>query len=323
MEQCLVEVVPSKIQYPAAKESTLLDAALANGLFLQHSCKKGQCGVCVAEVLSGLVKNEHGMMVTCGEVLTCCSYAQSNATIKAQYYPQLAQIECKTMPCKVASIQNVADDIIILTLRLPPNAQLQYLAGQYIDLLYDGIRRSYSIANHDSSQGVELHIRLLPNGELSQRLAKVAANQLMRLEGPKGTFFVRQSDHPLIFLAGGTGFAPVKAMVEKLLSEQDARQIYIYWGMSSANRLYTDIAERWASLYSQVTYVPVVSQPDEQWQGRKGLVHEAILQDFEDLAAYHVYACGSQPMLEIAETQLMQHGLIKEHFFKDAFVSSN
>jgi len=232
-----VTIKPANIQYQASTDISLLDAALANKFPLQYSCKKGSCGICVADVMAGLIKNENGEMVSSGTVLTCSSYAQSNVILKANYYAELAAIECLTVPCKIATQHFLTDDIIVLTLRLPPSTQFNYLSGQYIDLIHGSIRRSYSIANAASTtSGIELHIRLLQDGEFSQVLKQSTPNQLMRIEGPKGTFFIRSADSPIIFLAGGTGFAPVKAMVESLLATPLRRDIYIYWGMPALLR---------------------------------------------------------------------------------------
>lgn len=221
-----VDIKPANIQYQSTLGTTLLDSALANKLALQYSCKKGSCGTCSADVLAGLVKNEHGEIVSSGAVLTCTSYAESDVTLQANYYAELADIDCLTLPCKVSAQDYVTNDIIVLTLRLPPTHKFKYLPGQYIDLITGDKRRSYSIANAQStSSGLELHIRLLPDGEFSQVLKEATINQLMRIEGPKGTFFVRNAENPIIFLAGGTGFAPVKAMIEGLLASQSQRDI--------------------------------------------------------------------------------------------------
>ena len=318
-----IKIQPANIQYPASSETTLLDAALASQLSLQHGCKKGICGTCSATVLSGTIKNELGEIVNAGKVLTCKSYALSDATLKATYYPKLANIPCVTLPCKIDQQSFLADDILILTLRLPPTTTFQYLPGQYIDLIAGDVRRSYSIANaHASGQNIELHIHLLSDGALSQILKQSTLNQLLRLEGPKGTFFVRDAANPILFLAGGTGFAPVKAMVEELLANQSARPIYIYWGMPHASSLYTDIATSWAKEYSHVHYVPVISSEDLEWTGRSGLVHQAVMDDFHDLSDYHVYACGSPAMIDAAKNAFIKQGLIAAHFYSDAFVSS-
>ncbi len=318
-----VTIKPANIHYQASADISLLDAALANKFPLQYSCKKASCGICVADVVNGWIKNEHGEVVNSGAVLTCSSYAQSDVILKANYYPELATIECLTVPCKIATQHFVTDDIVVITLRLPPTTTFRYLPGQYIDLIHDDTRRSYSIANAQSTMaGIELHIRLLQDGEFSQILKQSALNQLMRIEGPKGTFFIRNADNPIIFLAGGTGFAPVKAMVESLLASQSRRDIYIYWGMPHSTSLYTGIAKSWEIEFNHLHYVPVISSEDTNWQGRIGFVHQAVLDDFSDLSEYHVYACGSPLMINAAKSAFIAKGLNEAHFYSDAFVPS-
>ena len=318
-----INIQPANIHYQASSDTTLLDAALANKLSLQHSCKKGTCGTCSATVLSGVIKNESGELVNTGAVLTCQSYAQSDVVLKATYYPELADIPCVTLPCKIDQQSFLTDDILIITLRLPPTTPFRYLPGQYIDLIAGGIRRSYSIANTCiEGTRIELHVRLLPEGEFSQVLKHSTLHQLMRLEGPKGTFFIREATNPIVFLAGGTGFAPVKAMVEGLLANKSARQIYIYWGMPRASSLYTDVGKSWTNEYDQVHYVPVISSEDAEWAGRRGFVHQAVLDDFPNLSDYHVYACGSPLMIDAAKNAFITKGLDSAHFYSDAFVPS-
>lgn len=318
-----ITIQPANITYQASNDISLLDAALNHRYPLQYSCKKSSCGICTAEVIAGIVKNEQGDIVNTGSILTCSSYAQSNLILKANYYPELTYIECMTIPCKIATLDFITDDIIVLTLRLPPTVTFRYLPGQYIDLIHGTIRRSYSIANaQPTAAGIELHVRLLPEGELSQVLKQSTVNQLMRIEGPKGTFFIREAENPIIFLAGGTGFAPVKAMVEDLLISQSTRDIYIYWGMPHSTSFYTDIAKSWEIAFDHVHYVPVISSEEMNWQGRRGFVHQAIVDDFSDLSAYHVYACGSSAMINAAKPALITKGLHEACFYSDAFVPS-
>ena len=319
-----IEIQPAGVNYIAAGDDTVLNSAITNKLFLEHSCRKGECGLCAATLLSGSVKNEHGEIVTTGEILTCCSYPTSDLSIKATFYPELATIDCITLPCKVVSVDRVADDIVVLMLRYPSTATFNYLPGQYIDLIYKGVRRSYSIANVQTlAAGIELHIRLIPGGEFSDLLVNGCdVGQLMRIEGPKGVFFIRKADNPVIFLAGGTGFAPIKAMVEELLKNNIARPIHVYWGMVNSLRFYTDVATSWAEKYNHIHYVPVVSGDDVAWTGRKGLVHDAVIKDFHDLSQHHVYACGSPMMISRAKEAFVSHGLNKAHFYADIFVSS-
>jgi CDP-4-dehydro-6-deoxyglucose reductase, E3 len=317
-----ITLMPADVQYTALATDTLLDAALTQNYPLQYSCKKGTCGTCVATVLEGVVMNEHGALIQSGSVLTCSAHAHSDVMLQANYYPELAHITSLTLPCKITDKTWVTEDIVILNLRTPPNTPFHYLPGQYIDLIHGTVRRSYSIANAQStSSGIELHIRLLKDGEFSHIIKNSTLNQLMRIEGPKGTFFVRDSTHPIIFLAGGTGFAPVKAMVEHLLAMESSREIAIYWGMPYAKAFYTDIAQSWADAH-QIHYVPVVSEHDASWTGRTGFVHQAVVDDFQTLHNHHVYACGALVMIDAAKQSFQAKGLPDTHFFSDAFVPS-
>lgn len=319
-----IELQPSGVSFSANAQDTVLNAALSDKKFLEHSCRKGDCGLCTAVVLSGEVKNELGNTVSSGKVLTCSSYPQSDLVLQANYFPELAEIECQTFPCKVVSLVFNTHDLVTLTLRLPPTAQFKYLPGQYIDLIYQGVRRSYSVANAQSvSLGVELHIRLLPEGEFSQLLSSgCEVGTLMRIEGPKGTFFVRKAANPLLFIAGGTGFAPIKAMVEELLHNNTDRMIYVYWGMANAASFYSDCPTQWLKQYDKLHYVPVVSEKDTSWNGRKGFVHAAVLEDFTHLNDFHVYACGSPLMINSAKETFIAKGLDESHFYADIFVPS-
>lgn len=314
-----IEVQPAGVQYKS--ENNLLNDALEQSISLEHSCKTGECGACSAEIISGTVSNENGEIVTAGTILTCQSKALSDVVLKANHYPELADIQVQTVPCKVALFSYPVEDTLIINFRLPPTAKFNYLPGQYLDLSFKGIKRSYSIANAQSiSEGIELHIRHVPSGKMSAALfSGLKTNQLMRVEGPKGTFFVRDDIKPLIFLAGGTGFAPVKAMVEALIEAQDTRQIYIYWGMPSESSLYSDVAERWCHAYSHINYIPVVSGDAPGWLGRTGFVHQAVVDDFNSLDKFQVYACGSALMINAAKVAFEIKGLPSGQFFSDAF----
>lgn len=318
-----VKIQPAGIDYRVSNDDTILNAALTKKLFLEHSCKKGECGQCTATLLSGSVKNKQGSIISTGEILTCSSYPVSDLTIRANFYPDLAEIECVTLPCKIVSRIFYAPDIIILTLRYPSTVKFNYSPGQYIDLIYKGVRRSYSIANTQTSlEGIELHIRLIPGGEFSQLLLNdCEIGQVMRIEGPKGTFFVRKSLSPIIFLAGGTGFAPIKAMVEFLLESNIDRRIHIYWSMACSDDFYTDLPYSWAEKYNNISYVPVVSDDEKVGNGRK-LVYQAVVKDFPELSIYHVYACGSHSMISDAKKLFISSGLNPLNFYADIFVSS-
>ena len=313
-----IKIQPSNVSYQS--ENNLLDDALSQSIPLEHSCKNGDCGVCSAEIISGEILNESAEVVTQGSILTCQSKALSDAILKANYYPELANIKQQTLPSKVSTITYAAEDILILKLRFPPTVQFKYLAGQYIDLIFKGIKRSYSIANAcNNSKEIELHIRKVLNGSMSELLFdNISENQLMRIEGPKGTFFVRDGIKPLIFLATGTGIAPVKAMVEALLESNDKREIHIYWGMRFQSEIYSHELKKYSQMHSHIKFISVLSRECSS-DPKHGYVQDAVLNDVESINSFDVYACGSLTMIEQAKLLFVGKGLSSESFYSDAF----
>ena len=325
-----IQILPSAIEFRAPEHMPILDSALNAGYNLKYSCNNGSCGECKAKVIKGHVDQGNDLDGLSdaerseGYILTCCAKPQSPLILEATYYPELDGIKRVTLPCKVASIDFLTPDIAVIKLRFPPGTKFDYLPGQYIDLIHKATRRSYSIANTQKSyDGIELHIRKVTGGVFSQLVFEdLKQEQLLRLEGPLGTFFVQRSAAPVIFLAGSTGFAPVKAMVESLLEEQTERQISIYWGSQNEAGLYSDVPRQLQEEYSNVHYFPVISGESNNWRGRRGLVHKAVLEDHDSLAAFEVYTCGSQAMIEAARDDFVEHGLNPEHFYSDAFTPS-
>ncbi|MDO6764793.1 FAD-binding oxidoreductase [Agarivorans sp. 1_MG-2023] len=313
-----VEVLPAGISYQS--ENNLLDDAISHSMPLEHSCKTGECGVCSANLISGTVQNEHGNTVTKGQILTCQSKALSDVTLKASYYPELAHLKVQTLPCKVASIDHVTDDIMVLTLRFPPSASFDYLPGQYIELSFKGIKRSYSIANAiTENKELQLQIRQVTNGKMSQLLFDgLNDNQLMRLEGPKGTFFLRENTKPIIMLATGTGIAPIKAMIEQLVSSEDAREVYVYWGMRFKEELYCKELEEISARYGSIHFHPVLSR-EQDWNGEKGYVQNVVCDRFPSLENYEIYACGALEMIDDAKNKFLESNLPANAFHSDAF----
>ncbi|MDE9550839.1 FAD-binding oxidoreductase [Xenorhabdus bovienii] len=320
-----VKLSPSQAKFSAIKNKTILESALESRVVLEYSCKNGSCGMCESLLLAGEVSDEQGHVYQAGDrFLTCqCKPSSDGIIIEAEYYPELIELTKKIVPCKVSSTNTVADEYMIIKFRLPPAASFAFLPGQYINLHYQGIVRSYSIANANIQDGIELHIRRVDNGTMSALLFNdLAINTLMRLEGPMGTFFVRNDVRPIIFLAGGTGFAPVKSMVEKLIQQDSKRDIHIYWGMNNGADFYSDLPIEWEDKHENIHYVPVVSGEDFQWPGRKGFVHEVVMEDFHNLSTFAVYACGSPVMIEAAKADFVKSGLSGKHFFSDAFTIS-
>jgi len=313
-----IEIQPAGVNFFSKNE--ILDDALAQSIPLEYSCKTGDCGMCSAEIISGEVENEVGKIVNSGSVLICKSTAKSDVILKANYFPELIGQKNQTIPCKVACFKFVTDDIVVIRFRLPPTAKFDYLPGQYIDLSFKAINRSYSIAKAKQAlDGVELHIRKVPNGKMSELLFNdLRENQLMRIEGPKGTFFVKASKKPLILIATGTGIAPIKAIVEQLVNDSDKREIHIYWGMQYANELYCKELLVLAVEHQHINFIPVLSKEISE-QNRDGYVQDAVCQDFDLLADYEVYACGSLKMIQDAKNKFLNKQLALEAFHSDAF----
>ena len=326
-----VTVQPSGRQFAVESDETLLDAALRQGLTLPYGCKDGACGACKGKVLSGAVEHGKAQALSdaekaAGLALYCCARARSDLEIECKQIASTSQIPVKTLPARIEKLQKLAPDVIELQLRLPASERLQFLAGQYIDiLLKDGKRRSFSLANapHDDAF-LQLHIRHVPGGLFTEQLfSTMKVRDILRFSGPHGSFYLREdSPKPMILLAGGTGFAPIKAIVEHAIAEKCPRPMHLYWGAKARADLYLPtLPEQWAATHANISYVPVLSEPapEDDWNGRTGFAHRAVLADFPDLSGFQVYACGSPAMIEAAKRDLLAQGLPEEEFFADAF----
>ncbi|MDD2664931.1 MAG: CDP-6-deoxy-delta-3,4-glucoseen reductase [Dechloromonas sp.] len=329
-----ITVQPSGRQFAAEPDETLLDAALRQGLTLPYGCKDGACGACKGKVVEGAV--DHGKAQphalkddekAAGLTLYCCARAQSDLVIECKQVGSTRDIPVKTLPGRIEKLEKLAPDVIELHLRLPASERLQFWAGQYIDILMkDGRKRSFSLANapHDDAV-LQLHIRHVPGGAFTEQVfSTMKLRDILRFNGPHGSFYLREeSAKPVILLAGGTGFAPIKAIVEHAIAENSQRPLHIYWGAKARVDLYQHaLPERWAAEHAHIRYVPVLSgpAPDDGWTGRTGFVHHAVLADFPDLSGYQVYACGSPAMIDNAKRDLVERcGLPAEEFFADAF----
>jgi CDP-4-dehydro-6-deoxyglucose reductase len=335
-----VTVQPSGRQFIVQDDERVLDAALRQGIVLPYGCKNGACGSCKAKVLEGRVEmGPHSPSAlrpgdpAQGFALMCCSEPQSDLVIESRVIAAAGDIPVRKMPCRIASIERAAPDVAVLKLQLPANERLQYLAGQYLEMvLRDGTRRSYSMASapHLAEQ-VELHIRHMPGGRFTDALfgvtqPAVKERDILRFEAPLGTFFLREdSAMPIVMVASGTGFAPIKALVEQAQFKNLACPITLYWGGRRPGDLYrNELCEKWAAELAHFRYVPVVSDalPEDGWSGRTGVVHRAVMEDFPDLSGHRVYACGSPVVVKAAQRDFTQEcGLPEEAFHADAFTS--
>jgi CDP-4-dehydro-6-deoxyglucose reductase, E3 len=313
-------------------DETILEAALKHGYTLPYSCRDGVCGTCKGKVITGQV--DYGTYQestlseaekTAGMALFCCAKPLSNLTIECREVNAVKDIPVKSMPCRVQKLERPAVDVMVLSLKLPASERLQFLAGQYIDISFkDHKPRSFSLANapHDD-EFLELHIRNITGGAFTHHVfEEMKERDILRFRGPLGTFFLREdSEKPIIFVASGTGFAPIKAIIEHALYIGIKRPMHFYWGARKLADLYMlDKARKWET--KGIKFTPVLSDalPEDAWQGRTGFVHQAVLDDYRDLSPYEVYACGAPVVVEAAHCDFTaQRGLPNEAFFSDAF----
>lgn len=330
-----VTIQPSGHQFTVGDDETVLDAALREGFALPYGCRNGACGACKGTVLSGeLDYGQHAPTAlkadekAQGRALFCRAKPLSDLVIEAKEIGAAKDIVVKTLPCRVEKLEKRADDVMVVKIKLPASERLQFLAGQYIDFqLKGGKSRSYSLANppHDDAL-LELHIRHVPGGLFSDQVfSTLKERDILRLKGPLGSFFIREeSDKPMIFVAGGTGFAPIKGMLEHAFSEHTDRELVLYWGVRSLRDLYmAELPQRWLAERPNFSFIPVLSDPapEDAWQGRTGYVHDAVLADFADLSGYQVYACGAPIMVDSArEAFVATRALPEDEFFADSFV---
>jgi CDP-4-dehydro-6-deoxyglucose reductase len=327
-----ITLQPHAIQYTAEADETLLEAALRQGVNIPYGCKNGACCACKSRLIEGeadlgayLPHALNAREIEEGKLLLCTARAQSNLTLENHQATRLNEIPVKLMPARVESLQRAAHDIIILSLRLPVGETFDFRAGQYIDILLpDGGRRSYSIANAPEQQGtLELHIRHVPGGRFTgQVFERMKVKDILRFEGPRGGFFLREeSDSPVILIASGTGFAPIKAIVEHTLAKNMTRPLRIYWGCRTEADLYLPaLPAAWAAEQPHIRFIPVLSAADANWRGRSGLVHQAVMRDYPDLSRHEVYACGNPAMIDSARREFVARCQLPEAaFFADAF----
>ncbi len=336
-----VELTPSGTRFDASAEETILEAGLRQHLVLPYGCRDGACGTCKAKVIKGTVEQDtHSQNALSadeaaqGYALLCRSQARSDLVVQARALERAADIPVRKLPSRIASIERPAPDVAVLQLQLPANERLLFLAGQHIELiLRDGTRRQYSLAvAPENAERLELHIRHLPGGRFTDALfgitePAVRERDVLRFEGPLGTFFLREnSDRPIVLVASGTGFAPIKAIIEHCEVAQIRRPMTLYWGGRRPADLYMDgLCRQWAELIPGFRYVPVVSDAlaDDHWRGRTGFVHRAVMEDLPDLSGHQVYACGAPVVINAARRDFIASCALPEtEFYADSFTSA-
>ena len=333
-----INVQPGTHGFAAEVDETVLDAALRQGVILPYGCRNGACGSCRGKVLSGEIDHGEAQLHALSEddrrdgfALFCCAKARSDLDIEVREVRSVRDLPVKTLPVRVQKMTRAARDVMIVEVKLPASERLQFLPGQYIEiLLKEGRRRAFSLANPPNDDAtLQLHIRHVPGGFFTGHVfSTLKERDILRINGPHGSFYLHEdSDKPILLVAGGTGFAPIKAIVEYMIAEKSSRPTTIYWGGRTPADLYLQpLAEAWAREHAHIRFVPVLSdaQPGEDWPGRAGLVHVAAMLDWPDLSAHQVYVCGWPAMVDAARGDFVgQCRLPENEFFADSFEFAN
>ncbi|MSQ50663.1 MAG: CDP-6-deoxy-delta-3,4-glucoseen reductase [Betaproteobacteria bacterium] len=333
----LVTIRNTKHQFQVEPEESILQAALAAGLVIPYGCRDGACGSCKGKLIEGNIDyGEYSRTAlsdeerAAGSALFCQARPLGDVVIEARSVRAAGDIQVRILPSRLTKIERVTEDVVILYLKLPATERFQFIAGQYLDiLLRDGTRRSFSMGNapHDD-EFVQLHVRHVPGGSFTDHVfLKMKEREILRFEAPLGTFALQEeSAKPIVFVASGTGFAPIKSIIETAFRAGITRAMVLYWGGRRRGDLYmNELPVKWAAEHANFKYVPVISEglPEDNWSGRTGFVHRAVMQDFPDLSAHQVYACGVPVMVDAARKDFTTLCLLpEEEFFCDSFTTA-
>jgi CDP-4-dehydro-6-deoxyglucose reductase, E3 len=328
MTSSVVKFAPSNVELPFDGQSTVLDIALERGFFPKHSCRRGECRACETRILSGEVRYVSGDEpegLKDGHCLTCLAIPVTDVVLES---PEVSSVPGRRLVkagARVVSVERVNEDVAYVRAQMPPGCGFDFEPGQYVDvILRDGTRRSYSMANTPMGDGqIELHVRAMPGGRFSQHVYQnLKPRDLLRIEGPFGSFTLRDRDSPLIFLASGTGYAPIASIMRAHREAIARRRATFYWGGRREGDLYAmKEAQDWAGLSERLDFIPVLSEPALTWAGRTGFVHEAVQKDHPDLSEFEVYACGNPLMIDAARHAFHEECKLPEDaFFCDSFV---
>jgi NAD(P)H-flavin reductase/ferredoxin len=318
-----IRVANTDIAFPCDADTTILDAANAAGFEMPYSCRRGACASCRGLVRSGEIETPYPGDLY---VLFCQARPKTDLEIVPREIRRIDPAAKSTIDAKVLRVVEAADDVRIVQLRFPPGVRAKFRAGQYLEvILKDGERRSFSMANAPQQSDLAvLHVRVLPGGRFAQEvLPGLAPGSVVRVEIPSGDFWLRESAKPAVFVASGTGFAPIKSILEDAMRKKDPREMVLYWGARREKDLYLlDLPQKWAGQNPKFRFIPVLSEPDTNWQGRTGFVHHAVMEDFPTLAGHQVYACGVTAMVDAARRDFVaDRALPLDEFYCDVFVT--
>ena len=323
-----IKIKSSGLEFDVKPSQTILEGAIASGITLPYGCQDGACGSCKGKVISGkYFLNEYQSSaltdsdIKAGNTLYCKSMAQEDLVIEPNIPEVYDQYSPKVLPVKVESLTRLNHDVMQMFLKLPAKETFRFKAGQYIEFIMgDGSRRAFSMANAPLDSMIELHLRLIEGGKFTSFVFnEMKEKSIHRIEGPIGQFYLRDSEKPIIFIAGGTGFAPIKSIIEDMIANKNKRKIYLYRGVRSEKDFYmNELVNDWIKKLEGLTYIPVVEDGLSE-DARSGYVHHAVLEDFKNLNDIQVYCCGAPGLVENAFKDLTKSGLPDDQFFADAF----
>lgn len=324
-----VHLARSDLRFGVEPGETVLAAGQRQGLALPFGCKSGTCASCRVRLLEGRIEHTappralSPAELDAGYILMCQARPLSDLELQLHQPERLAELRPRQLPARLVDKRMLSHDVLGLWLRLPQGEPFRYLPGQYVDFLFgEGRRRSFSIAGGPDSGTLEFHLRITPNGVFAHYAQdEMPERAILRLEGPLGAFYLREdSTRPIVMMAGGTGLAPLKAMLERQFVLTDARPIHLFWGARSRRDLYLHaLAEGWARAHPQFRYTPVLSEPDADWDGERGFVHEAVLRARPDLSGHEAYMAGPPVMVHAGKLAFVQAGLDADHLYYDSF----
>jgi CDP-4-dehydro-6-deoxyglucose reductase/3-phenylpropionate/trans-cinnamate dioxygenase ferredoxin reductase subunit len=324
-----VKVAGHEAAFPCEPREFVLDAAERAGYSMPSSCRKGACNTCEAGLLDGEVEQRGRGRRTArdGTALMCRAQPRADLVIRPKRFERIDIFRRKVITARIFRLARLACDVTIVNLRFPIGLRAPFKAGQYLQVIMaDGDRRNFSMANAARhNDGAELHIRHITGGKFSvETLSKLAVGDALQVEIPYGDFYLRATDRPVILLASGTGFAPIKSLIETSIHAGNRRPMHLYWGARRREDIYLEeLPARWAQRLTWFSFTPVLSEPASSWRGRTGLVHDAVREDCANLAHAEIYACGNPLMVSAAQKSFIEgHGLPEAQFFADAFVES-
>jgi NAD(P)H-flavin reductase/ferredoxin len=324
-----IRLAESDITFPCEPREFVLDAAERAGYAMPSSCRKGVCNTCETALLAGEVEQRGRGRRTArdGSALVCRAQPRDDLIIRPKRFERIDIFRRKTIDASVYRLAHPAPDVTIVTLRFPIGLRAPFKAGQYLQIIMDGgDRRNFSMANPARhNDGAELHIRRIPDGKFSDGiLSDLSVGARLQVEIPYGDFYLRPSPRPIILLASGTGFSPIKSMIETAIHDGIHRPMHLYWGARRREDIYMfDLPARWQERLPWFTFTPVLSEPSSSWAGRTGLVHDAVREDQSSLESFDVYACGNPLMVAAAQREFTSADRLPDaQFFADAFVES-